>query len=117
MKTKDVAKYIIDWLTSYIEDAKLDGFVIGVSGGIDSAVTASLCARTGRQTFLVNMPIHQATSELSRSDELIAGLDSEFENVSSLNVDLTGIYEGMKTALPVVDKESRDLALANTRAR
>ena len=51
MKTKDVAKYIIDWLTSYIEDAKLDGFVIGVSGGIDSALTSTLCAMTGKPTL------------------------------------------------------------------
>ena len=112
-----IAEHIVKWLDDYSAKSGVSAFIVGVSGGIDSAVTASLCARTGRQTFLVNMPIYQATSELSRSDELIAGLDSEFENVSSLNVDLTGIYEGMKTALPVVDKESRDLALANTRAR
>ena len=59
MKTKDVGKYIIDWLTSYSEDAKLDGFVVGVSGGIDSALTSTLCAMTGKPTLCLEMPIHQ----------------------------------------------------------
>ena len=67
MKTKDVAKYIIDWLTSYIEDAKLDGFVIGVSGGIDSALTSTLCAMSGKPTLCLVMPIHQEKKSSSQS--------------------------------------------------
>ena len=59
-----VAKHISIWLDSYSEKSGLGSFVVGVSGGIDSAVTASLCVLTGRQTFLVKMPIHQSESEV-----------------------------------------------------
>ena len=84
-----VAKYISSWLDSYSEKSGVGSYVVGVSGGIDSAVTASLCALTGRPTFLVNMPIHQAESEVSRSDELIKSLTSKHSNVSSILVSLT----------------------------
>lgn len=112
-----VAEYIINWLDDYSENSGIDSFVVGVSGGIDSAVTATLCARTGRKTYLVNMPIHQAKSELVRSDELIDQLDSEFDNVSSINVSLTEVYDCLKDSLPIVEDKSGGLALANTRAR
>ena len=57
-----VAEHIVNWLDEYSENSGVDSFVVGVSGGIDSAVTATLCARTGRKTYLVNMPIQQAKS-------------------------------------------------------
>ena len=47
MKTKHVADHIINWLNTYVEKSNLDGFVIGVSGGVDSALTSTLCANTG----------------------------------------------------------------------
>ena len=116
-KAELVVEHIVNWLDDYSEKSGVDSFVVGVSGGIDSAVTATLCARTGRKTYLVNMPIHQAKSELIRSDELIGQLDSEFDNVSSINVSLTEVYDCLKDSLPVVEDRSGGLALANTRAR
>ena len=116
-KAELVVEHIVNWLDDYSEKSGVDSFVVGVSGGIDSAVTATLCARTGRKTYLVNMPIHQAKSELIRSDELIGQLDSEFDNVSSINVSLTEVYDCLKDSLPIVEDRSGGLALANTRAR
>src|SRR5690606_3994705 len=60
MHTGKVIQHIADWLRGYCEGAGQRGFVIGVSGGIDSAVTSVLCARTGLPTLCVEMPIHQA---------------------------------------------------------
>ena len=57
---------IPNWLTSYIEKSNLNSFVIGISGGIDSAVTSTLCAMTGKKTFLLIMPIHQNQDETNR---------------------------------------------------
>ena len=112
-----VADHIIRWLDSYSDNSGVEAYVVGVSGGIDSAVTAILCAQTGRPTFIVNMPIHQAVSEVERSSELIQKLCSTYKNISSIAVDLTGVYDALKRSLPAVEDKSNGLALANTRAR
>ena len=54
---------ISEWLSNYLELNDLDSFIIGVSGGIDSAVTSTLCAMTGKKTIVVLMPIHQNPEE------------------------------------------------------
>ena len=112
-----VAKHISSWLDSYSEKSEVKSYILGVSGGIDSAVTASLCALTGRPTFLVNMPIHQAESEVSRADEFIEFLTFKHSNVSSIDVSLTEVYEALRTSLPAILDKSNGLAMVNTRAR
>ncbi len=74
MNTEKVAEYIINWLKEYATNAKVNGFVVGVSGGIDSALTSTLCAKTGFPTLCVEMPIHQAESQVTRAEEHIAQL-------------------------------------------
>jgi len=67
MNAKNVTEHIINWLKDYAENAGVKGFVIGVSGGIDSALTSTLCAETGLKTLCVEMPIHQAESQENRA--------------------------------------------------
>jgi NAD+ synthase len=118
MNTEKVAEYIINWLKEYATNAKVNGFVIGVSGGIDSAVTSILCAKTGFPTLCVEMPIHQAKNQVSRAEEHIAQLKKRFANVSEVRVDLTSTFEDFKNVLPSVEYSDKlDLSLANTRAR
>jgi len=118
MKTEKVAEYIINWLKEYATNAKVNGFVVGVSGGIDSALTSTLCAKTGLPTLCVEMPIHQAASQVSRAEEHIAQLKKRFDNVSEVRVDLTSTFEDFKSATPTIDNQVKvDLSLANTRAR
>jgi NAD+ synthase len=118
MKTEKVAEYIINWLKEYATNAKVNGFVVGVSGGIDSALTSTLCAKTGLPTLCVEMPIHQAASQVSRAEEHIAQLKNRFDNVSEVRVDLTSTFEDFKSATPTIDNQAKvDLSLANTRAR
>tara|TARA_B100000809_G_scaffold15728_1_gene14163 strand:- start:18588 stop:19376 length:789 start_codon:yes stop_codon:yes gene_type:complete len=118
MNTKKVAEYIINWLKEYATNAKANGFVLGVSGGIDSALTSTLCARTGLPTLCVEMPIHQAESQVSRAEEHIKQLKERFSNVSEARVNLTSTFEDFKNVLPEVEMSTKlDLSLANTRAR
>ena len=118
MNTQKVAEYIINWLKEYAENAKVDGFVVGVSGGIDSAVTSTLCAKTGLPTLCVEMPIHQAQSQVTRAEKHITQLKKQFKNVLAVKTDLTATFEEFKKAIPSTgNKDKVDLALANTRAR
>lgn len=113
-----INNHIVQWLKSYAENAKVKGFVVGISGGIDSALTSTLCAQTGMPTLCVEMPIHQAANQVSRAREHIKSLTGKFSNVSSAEADLTPIFEGFKKQVPGTDnQEVLDLTLANTRAR
>ncbi len=118
MKTEKVVDHIVDWLRDYAVNANMKGFVIGVSGGIDSALTSTLCARTGLELLCLEMPIHQAESQVSRALNHIDWLKSNYEKVSMTQVNLTPIFDSFVAAMPPVeDEESRFMSLANTRAR
>ena len=118
MNTEKVAIHIISWLKSYAEKAGVKGFVVGVSGGIDSALTSTLCAKTGLPTLCVEMPIHQAESQVSRAEEHIKQLKEKFSNVSEVRVNLTSTFEDFKKVVPKAESSAKlDLTLANTRAR
>ncbi|HIB49171.1 MAG TPA: NAD(+) synthase [Flavobacteriaceae bacterium] len=118
MQTEKVIDHIVQWLKEYATNAKMDGFVLGISGGIDSALTSSLCAKTGLRTLCVEMPIHQDPNQVTRAQEHIAQLKKRFANVSDVRVDLTPVFEEFKTEIPpTLDDSFLDLSLANTRAR
>ena len=110
--------HIVNWLKTYAENAKVNGFVIGISGGVDSAVTSTLCAQTGLKVLCVEMPIHQAQSHVTRAREHIDQLKSRFPNVTSVETDLTSVFENFKKIVPDnVDTHKLHLSQANTRAR
>lgn len=111
-------RQIVDWLKSYAENVKMQGFVVGISGGIDSAVTSTLCAQTGLRVLCVEMPIHQAANQVSRGREHIEQLKQRFSNVSNVETDLTMVFETFKKVVPSTEEETKlNLSLANTRAR
>ena len=117
-KVEKTNEFIVNWLKSYAENAKVNGFVIGISGGVDSAVTSTLCAQTGLKVLCVEMPIHQAESHVSRAREHISQLKKRFENVENAVVNLTPVFEIFKSEVPNnVDEVKINLSLANTRAR
>lgn len=118
INSEKVNEHIVNWLKNYAEKAKVNGFVVGISGGIDSALTSTLCAQTGLQTLCVEMPIHQAASHVSRAQEHIAQLKKRFSNVSETRADLTPVFESFKNEVPASENEAKfNLSLANTRAR
>lgn len=115
MQTERVVDHIVQWLRNYIEQSRLEGFVVGVSGGIDSAVTSTLCAKTNQPVCLLHMPIFQAEYQVSLSDKHIHWLKSAYPNVNGLKIDLTSAFEVLTKTFP---SEIRDeLTMANTRAR
>lgn len=116
MNTEAVIDYITNWLEDYARQAKVNGFTLGISGGIDSAVVSVLCARTGLNTLCLQMPIHQASSEVGRADRHIAMLHEKYPNVESRVQDLTGVYDAFAATLPG-RAPSTELSLANLRAR
>ncbi|MGI9283877.1 MAG: NAD(+) synthase, partial [Pseudomonadales bacterium] len=102
----------------YTIKAGTRGFVVGVSGGIDSAVTSTLAAKTGHPTLCLEMPIHQADSQDSRARRHIDELEKQFSSVSSVRTDLTPLFDTFIKTMPAVENEDeRFLTLANTRAR
>jgi NAD+ synthase len=118
IKVESVNTQIVNWLKSYAMDAKANGFVVGISGGVDSAVTSTLCAQTGLKVLCVEMPIHQHQSHVSRGREHINQLKARFENVSSIETNLTPVFESFKAEVPAdFDPKKLELTLANTRAR
>lgn len=118
MQTEKVIDEIVKWLKDYATKAKMSGFVVGISGGIDSAVTSALCAKTGIRTLCVEMPIHQAPNQVSRGREHIDFLKTHYANVSNVEVNLTSVFEEFKTQVPQTAEDGLlSLSLANTRAR
>lgn len=118
MQTQKVIDHIVVWLKNYATNANQKGFVIGVSGGIDSAVTSTLCAKTGLDLLCLEMPIHQAENQSNRASRHIDWLQENFPNVSRCPVNLTPVFDSLVAAFPTVDnEEERFMSLANTRAR
>lgn len=117
-RAEEINNHIVNWLSDYANNAKVKGFVVGISGGIDSALTSTLCAQTGLPVLCVEMPIHQAESHVSRANEHIHQLKQRFSNVINERVDLTPVFETFKKQVPTCENESvYNLSLANTRAR
>ena len=118
MNGEAVVAHITAWLKERCEEAGMEGFVVGVSGGIDSAVTSALAANTGLSLLIVEMPIHQGASQVARARDHIAFLKERHPNVEMVEVELTEVFDRLIAALPPApDAPSREMSLANTRAR
>jgi len=115
MKYKETADYITHWLKSYAEKSGVNGFVVGISGGIDSAVTSTLCAATGLQTIVLTMPIRQNANEYDRGKRHMQWLSDNYPQVRVAETDLTPIFNSIESHLP---SDIQDfLTMANTRSR
>jgi NAD+ synthase len=118
LQVEKVNDHIVHWLKTYAENANVNGFVVGISGGVDSAVTSTLCAQTGLKVLCVEMPIHQHESHVSRGREHIDQLKNRYSNVSETRADLTSVFESFKNEVPNDFEEQKlNVTFANTRAR
>ena len=118
MNTEKVVEYIVSWLKDYAEKSKVNGFVIGISGGIDSAVTSTLCAKTGFPLLCLEMPIHQAENQITRAHNHIEWLQKNFKKITVQQVNLTPVFDSLIAVFPKAENEEQLLmSLANTRAR
>ncbi|CAF1586476.1 unnamed protein product [Rotaria magnacalcarata] len=121
MQTEKVIEHIVQWLKDYHQNSRTKGFVVGVSGGIDSAVVSTLCARTGAPVLVLEMPIRQSSNEIGRSQAHINWLRSSFPNVTGTEVNLTEIFEAFEKTVKKIEvnetNSSAELAFANVRSR
>ncbi len=109
--------FIVQWLKEYAENSGMKAFVVGVSGGIDSAVTSTLAAETGLPVWVLDLPIHQEANQHSRARNHIAWLESKYENVKGQSIDLTEVFDVFKNVMGAGDSPQELLALANSRSR
>ena len=117
IKDYDKLKFDIDrWLKDYYYFHGINAFVVGVSGGIDSAVVSTLCAETELPTYVLTMPLHSKEGNTELSEAHAYGLVEKYSNVTLVNVDLTRTYD---TLMTWVDDTftSNQLANANTKSR
>lgn len=114
MQTSFVIEHIKKWILNYSASSNTNGFIIGISGGIDSALTSTLAASTGLKVMCLEMPIHQNKAQISKAKKHIKWLKENFCNVSTKEFELTQVFENFKLKL---NDNYNELALANTRAR
>ena len=109
--------YIVNWLSTYCDEAGLNGFVVGVSGGIDSAVTSTLCAKTGKQVMLLNMPIHQVPEQVALATRHIQWLTESYSRTEGVYIDLTQAFKGFENCFPQDIQDGLTMANARSRVR
>ncbi len=112
-----VSKHIGIWIYNYLNKSKMKGFIVGVSGGVDSALTSTLCAETKRNVLCIEMPIDQNKDQVSRSKKHIEWLKKKYSNVSSMNISLDNTFDSFIESIPEIKSPENDLSLANTRSR
>ena len=106
---------ISDWMVDYMKSSGMNVFVVGVSGGIDSAVVSTLAAETKYNVFALGMPIHQNSEQESLSDAHLKWLSEKYINVEAVKINLTNTFETFRYDL---ERHATDNhALANTRSR
>ena len=107
---------IVNWIKDYYWKYNIKALVVGVSGGIDSAVVSTLCAETELPTYVLTMPLHSKEENTKLSDAHAKALVDKYSNVTLVNVDLTETYD--KFMLNVDDTfTGNQLANANTKSR
>ena len=111
-----IGQEIIDWIKEYAVKNNILSLIVGVSGGIDSSVTSTLCAKTGLRTIVLNMPINQERKQNELANKHIKWLKENWSNVESYGVELTNTYEEF-ISNQSKEYEFSELVLANTRSR
>jgi len=116
MQTSERVNYIKNWINDYCQSMakEPDSLIIGISGGIDSSVTSTLCALTGKRTIVLSMPIKQIKEQHSLSLKHQEWLKNKFKNVESYLVDLDNVFKSFKISLAKFNNEH---GFANSRAR
>ena len=116
MNSKRVIDHIVNWIGDYAssESSKIESLIVGVSGGIDSALTSTLCAMTNIKTILVKIPLY--SKDISLSNDHCVDLQMKHNNIKIYEIDLTRTFDEFKL---VCEKNSHnnELGFANTKSR
>ena len=116
MQTSERIDYIKNWIVDYCKSMpkEPDSLIIGISGGVDSSVTSTICALTGKKTIVLSMPIKQIKEQHNLSLKHQEWLKNKFKNVESYLVDLDNVFKSFKISLAKFNNEH---GFANSRAR
>ena len=116
MDTPKKVNFIKDWIKNYVDSmpVKAKSLVIGISGGIDSSVSSTLCALTGMKTIVLSMPIKQKNNQHDLSLKHQEWLKKNYSNVEGHTIELDNLFGAFKTSLNKFDNEH---GMANSRAR
>lgn len=116
MNSNKKIEYISNWIKEYTDslDFQPASLVIGISGGIDSAVTSTLCAKTGYKTIAISMPIKQNISQHDLSLKHLEWLNSNFDNVDIMTIKLDKVFDIFENTMKDFNSS---LAFANSRSR
>ena len=114
MNNKEKTIFISEWIKNYSLNNNINALVIGISGGIDSAVTSTLSAMTGLKTIVVSMPILDHQNLNQRGLNHIKWLKNNFSNVESIEINLADVFSSFRLAL---NKNNSEHGYANTQAR
>lgn len=119
MQTQKIIDHLVSWLKEYATKAGVKGYIIGVSGGVDSGVVSKLCAMTGLELLMLEMPIRQKSEEVNRAWEHMNDITAKFPNAKAMSVNLTPAFEELYKTFNVDDEDfpAEKLALANSRSR
>ena len=107
MSVEKRIKIIVDWINSYCENTsfKPKSLIVGISGGIDSAVVSTICALTNRKTIVLSMPIKQIKSQHDLSIEHANWLTKKFKNVEHKILELENMFNNFEKTLSEFNNE------------
>ncbi len=111
-----LGKQISNWLQDYLQKSNSRCFVVGVSGGIDSAVVSTLAAQTNSLTYILNLPIHSKKNNSQLADKHCRNLAQRFHNVGHLEQDFTAAYDAFMQ-IAETQNVPHNLAAANSKSR
>ena len=116
MNSTEKVNFISDWIKIYVDQmpSKAESLVIGISGGIDSSVSSTLCAMTGLKTIVLSMPIKQKENQHDLSLKHQKWLVEKFKNVEAHTIHLDELFKSFSSTLNKFDNEH---GFANSRAR
>jgi len=115
---KEISEKLVSQLKEYLKESWQKGFVVWVSGWIDSALVSTLCAMTWEKVTVMDLPIHQKNDEVNRANNHMNWLQQNFSNIERYSIDLTETFETFKKALPEIsDETARYMAYVNSRSR
>jgi len=114
MNTAEKINFISNWILDYSDKKNFSSLVIGISGGIDSAVTSTLSARTNLQTHVVTMPILDHQTLNNRGNNHVDWLKKNFKNITHHHIDLSKVFGEFQDKLGSNNSEH---GYANSQAR
>ena len=115
MELEKTKKFIVQWINDYAKKNCIKNLIIGISGGIDSALTSTLCAMTGINTTVISLPIKQSKNELENATKHMKWLKTKYQNIQTITIELNEVLAKYQNTIP--KNYHSDLGFANTRAR